>query len=206
MNSLSLFCRYSQNDVFVNSGVRCRLKSQPLPTISILTWNIFLSLEVRELGDRSPYSFYGLFTFSWLSDAASLMIHIALFHWRPKGDRCCKHQSLLPRFVRRVWRMLPFCIDDPADLHIAYIAAAGFGSFSLMARSNTLLLQMALPCSWPYDLILSVPQTVRNRCYRQIILCLGVRCVELELAWHYSWSHGQLDDLGKLCVMLGPQE
>ena len=147
MNSLSLFCRYSQNDVFVNSGVRCRLKSQPLPTRSTLTWNIFLSLEVRELGDRSPYSFYGLFTFSWLSDAASLMIHIALFHWRPKGDRCCKHQSLLPRFVRRVWRMLPFCIDDPADLHIAYIAAAGFGSFSLMARSNTLLLQMALPCS-----------------------------------------------------------
>jgi hypothetical protein len=36
------------------------------------------------------------------------MIHIALFHWRPKGDRCCKEQSFLPRFVHHVWRMLPF--------------------------------------------------------------------------------------------------
>ena len=185
MNSLSLFCRYSQNDVFVNSGVRCRLKSQPLPTRSTLTWNIFLSLEVRELGDRSPYSFYGLFTFSWLSDAASLLIHIALFHWRPKGDRCCKHQSLLPRFVRRVWRMLPFCIDESAHLHSCWIWRS-LSWWGVAHRHR--FLQMALPCSWPYDLILSVPQTVRNRCYRQIILCLGVRCVELELAWHYSWS------------------
>jgi hypothetical protein len=74
-----------------------------------------------------------------------------------------------------------------------------------MARSSTRhrFLQTALPCSWPYDLIFSVLQAVRNRCYRRIILCLGVGCVELELAWHYSWSHhGQLDNLGKLCDAL----
>ena len=188
MNSLSLFCRYSQNDVFVNSGVRCRLKSQPLPTRSTLTWNIFLSLEVRELGDRSPYSFYGLFTFSWLSDAASLMIHIALFHWRPKGDRCCKHQSLLPRFVRRVWRMLPFCIDESADLHSCWIWTSL--SWRGVAHRHRFL-QMALPCS-PFQ------------CCRQLEIDVidASSCVSVFVVSSLSLlgtTHDQLDNLGKLC-------
>ena len=87
--------------------------------------------------------------------------------------------------------MLPFCIYDPADLHIAYIAAAGFGSFSLMARSNTLLLQMALPCS-PFQ------------CCRQLEIDVidASSCVSVFVVSSLSLlgtTHDQLDNLGKLC-------